>query len=240
MHCNVSTPYGLRWRCGDIVGCWLDTGSSTSGDGAVHMGFTLNGVDLGDPLHGGDSTAPHGGDSGSGGSGSGGRLLRVLKPSGGGLFPCVSFARDEQVETNFGQKPFVYRVPPRVLQRGGRWRSFRAVAALIQSPLAVDSFWQLRATPAVSMSGRTAASASSSTSGDTAAAIAAASSIDARRERLMDSLMLLGLPVEWAVKALEDRSVMEVRRPPVASTATLSFDTRHCTVVAHCFCLCVV
>jgi hypothetical protein len=93
---------------------------------------TAAGIDLGNAF------------STSASSGQGASLLHAAVSSdGGGLFPCLSLCRDEQLEVNFGQKPFVYTPPRRILAPpegvSGHPRRFRAVAALIPSPLALDA-----------------------------------------------------------------------------------------------------
>ena len=167
-------------------------------------------------------------------------LQGALRQDGGGLFPSLSFSRDEQVEANFGQKPFMYRPPDRVIARSGPayhvvggsgaypqssanggttgggnagpWRRFRAVAALIPSPLSMEAFPLApsdgtgSSVPPPPTSPTGTRLGVSSPQGSKGAVI----SDEEKQERLVDRLMFLGLPVEWCLKALEEPDVKNV------------------------------
>ncbi len=157
-------------------------------------------------------------------------LQGALRQEGGGLFPSLSFARDEQVEANFGQKPFVHRPPERVLSKPGgsngtkAWRRFRAVAALIPSPLSMEAF-PLGPSPGPGVSDLMSPSQHGPGTGRGPALMSpparvAALSEEDNCERLVDRLMFLGLPVEWCLKALDEPDVKNVRfgtclKPPL-------------------------
>jgi hypothetical protein len=79
-----SVEYGLAWRAGDAVGCWVDTRESV--DAASKRGvafrFALNGVDMGE--------------------------AHVAFGVRSGLFPAASMEMHQVIEFNFGQRPFFY------------------------------------------------------------------------------------------------------------------------------------
>lgn len=180
-HNNSRQPYGRAWTAGDILGCWLDAGDVSGGEQGAALGFTLNGRDLGDAFA---ATAAEAG-RGLGGP----PLAQAFAGECGGLCPAVSMAKDEQVELNFGQRPFQYRPPARVLTvaestggppaPGRSRRGFRPVAALVPSSLMDRS-----ACGGVTLS-------------------RAQLHEPVTSDELLDRLLALGLPCQWCVRATE-------------------------------------
>ena len=79
---ETSADWGTRWAPGDVVGCAIDLSSKI-------MSFYLNGFGV---------------EIGMG-------VAFVDFESTGGLFPCVSFNRNESVRFNFGSLPFKHEPP---------------------------------------------------------------------------------------------------------------------------------
>lgn len=135
--CLLSPCPGLDYWL--LPGCLLLAGwpltAVSRGSTWLHFVFAGgSGVDLGDAF---STVSVDGVPNGAAPS----LLHAAVSSDGGGLFPCLSLCRDEQVEANFGQKPFVHAPPARVLVPGSgkALRRFRAVAALIPSPISLDA-----------------------------------------------------------------------------------------------------
>lgn len=80
----VSAKWGARWKAGDTVGCAIDLDART-------MSFYLNG--LGEEI------------------GMGLAVDFSHENRNISVFPCVSFNRNESVKFNFGDTPFIGRIP---------------------------------------------------------------------------------------------------------------------------------
>lgn len=78
-----SSPWGSKWKQGDVVGCAIDADAGT-------IIFTLNGK------------------MGSANMGTAFRAIKFAR----GVYPCASFNRRERLQFNLGGSPFKFSPPP--------------------------------------------------------------------------------------------------------------------------------
>lgn len=183
--CVSSSPYGARWRTGDVLGVLLDLD--------LHeMRFYLNGTDLGPAFVG---------------------------FSGRGLFPAASLNVGQAARFNFGQSPFIH--PPSAIDglpfrpvgeaaRGGGQRS--------ESRGGDGSETDKEGRSREASQDARRLSQTSSRGGEEEGQVRhrrdtnatddseeeeGQGSLQNRRRALIESLMGMGFPVEWAIRAVE-------------------------------------